>query len=860
MNRTEVLLTERLIRTGRLSASAMERCLQNKRPGEGLIDTLIQQKAVTTHDLELILGEMPKVAPEPDTQPPPPKLDRYLVLSPLGRGGMGRVYLAYDTKLKRSVALKVMRVAAAEDLARYRREVEIASSLRHPNIAAVYDTETAGDDFVIAMQYVDGESLERVKLSIREALEIAAAAATALQAAHDRGIIHRDLKPENLMRAADGHLYLLDFGIARRIEATRLLTQSGTILGTPAYMSPEQARGGAVDARSDVYSLGATLYALVTHQPPFRGDSLLQLLRRVEDEEPVRPRALNPQLHRDIETIVLKAMNKNPRRRYATARDLAADLGRFLAGEPIQARPQPLASRVWTSLRKRPWAMVLVVSVAVAAIAGTTVGMIQWRRQAADDRTGSLAKEAGELVDRWELNLYLPPQDLTPHRALLEDALRRCDEADRIGGGSVGPVHRQRARALARLDDPRGALRAIDRAVELDPDVTNLLLRIQLRLRLIEIDLTSLDYYLDAGWGRTLPGLPGTFDPEQMKLLQEDCRRAVKLLGPGLGETAMVDALDLCLKGRIEEAERVARAALPGAQPAQRVQLCKLLAMCGYQRVRSRAVESPDLLNAPISDVTAALDFHRSDHELYLWRAALQFGRGSTAIQFIMQLLPPAGSELDAATLKEHWKKALATIRPGLAGHEARIKEARESALGDIRNSLKIRPGNPRPHLLEACVALLDAPVRDILDNGEGWATARNPQEAMAAGLRMVELTRGIFEGCVERAKQSCRKAEAMDPRLAAAWMLHSNLNHFHLTYPTLLDEEGRSALIRETLEASARAIELVRAESSLVELHSLRFRAYVLQGDERGAREELERVAALNPRRAEGLKKDLPQ
>ncbi|MBI2933900.1 MAG: serine/threonine protein kinase [Planctomycetes bacterium] len=297
MNTVEQEVADTLVKTGRVSRQALDDCLCDKKDGEGLIDTLLRHDSLTARELEAVFPD-----PLPTDDPvleEIKKLGRYVLLGLLGEGGMGRVFLAYDQKLKRSVGLKVMRGGLPEDLARFQRELEIAAALHHPHIATVYDAHVSNAVCSIAMEYIEGRPLDACSLSTREALEATAQAARAVHYAHQEGIIHRDLKPENLMRSPDGRVTVLDFGIARPIEKRARLTQSGVLVGTPCYMSPEQAAGEELDPRTDVYSLGATLYALLAHRPPFQGDSALHIMQKVAGEERESLRAFNPKIHRD---------------------------------------------------------------------------------------------------------------------------------------------------------------------------------------------------------------------------------------------------------------------------------------------------------------------------------------------------------------------------------------------------------------------------------------------------------------------------------------------------------------------------------------------------------------------------------
>ena len=272
----------------------------------------------------------------------------YVLLERLGKGGMGVVYKARQVSLKRLVAVKMIlagQLADAQDIARFRLEAEAAANLDHPCIVRIIEVGEHEGQHYFSMDFIDGESLEsRLKdhpLPPREAAGLMEQVARAIAYAHGREVIHRDLKPANILVNQQGQPRVTDFGLAKRVQGGSDLTATGAVLGTPSYMPPEQAAGrlDQIGERSDVYSLGATLYALLTGRPPFQAATVMEVLIQVREQEPVLLRQLNPNLPRDLETICAKCLEKDPRRRYGSAQELADELRRYVAGEPIHARP-----------------------------------------------------------------------------------------------------------------------------------------------------------------------------------------------------------------------------------------------------------------------------------------------------------------------------------------------------------------------------------------------------------------------------------------------------------------------------------------------------------------------------------------
>jgi tetratricopeptide (TPR) repeat protein/tRNA A-37 threonylcarbamoyl transferase component Bud32 len=360
------------------------------------------------------------------TADPPETVHRrfgdYELLEEIARGGMGVVYKARQLRLHRLVALKMIlggQMATPKDVQRFRTEADEAASLDHPNIVPIYEVGEHDGQYYFTMKFMEGgtlsQHLARLTTDTRAAVRLLATVANAVHHAHQHGILHRDLKPGNILLDADGQPHVTDFGLAKRIEGNSALTQTGAIVGTPSYMAPEQAGGNkTLTTAVDIYSLGAVLFELLTGRPPFQAETPMETAMQVVQNEPPRPRQLNPRVPRDLETICLKCLEKDAQRRYGSADALARDLERWLTDEPIRARPTSVTERLVKWAKRRPAGAALVGVLLLAGVGIVLGGIVhnvslqgalaqaEKERQRAEDNAAEARRHQAEAAANFQ--------------------------------------------------------------------------------------------------------------------------------------------------------------------------------------------------------------------------------------------------------------------------------------------------------------------------------------------------------------------------------------------------------------------------------------------------------------------------
>ncbi|MBI4835391.1 MAG: tetratricopeptide repeat protein [Planctomycetes bacterium] len=418
-------------------------------------------------------------------QPAGKSFGKYIIEKKLGQGGMGAVYLAHDTVLKRKVALKVMLLKGAQAIERFNREARASAKLKHPNIISLYEVGTIDKYNYFTMEYIDGSSLDKMikdkELTPKRTAEIIKDIANALHYAHTQEIVHRDIKPANILVDKQGKVYLTDFGLAKELSGTEhSLTMTGTIMGTADYMSPEQAEGikRKIDARSDVFSLGATLYHALTGHTPFKGKELYQILESVVRKDPIPPCRYIKNLSKDIETICLKSMEKEQKARYQSSKELADDLTHYINGEAISARPIGFIGRIFRKAKQNKVASLSIAGVIVILIVLGIMASVS-SSNTRQEALGYFNKAQGfyDKKDYNEAKVWANKAlTLLPDDGAIKDLINECNDAlEKISeSDKETKVNREKAKSILdriNVGDPStdDKIKAAEDALDIDP-------------------------------------------------------------------------------------------------------------------------------------------------------------------------------------------------------------------------------------------------------------------------------------------------------------------------------------------------------------------------------------------------------
>ena len=634
------------------------------KPAPRLSELLVGKGYITAEQCERLMRSRSSILPSGSDSSPvghelPPEaasaaliagnvLGRYVRVKKLGEGGMGEVWRSWDRDLHRWVALKFLRIENLGELTRFQREAQTVAKLSHPNIAAIYDVGDHNGRPYIAMQYIDGPTLnafpaEDLRLQVRLMRD----ACLGVHHAHENGIVHRDLKPQNIIvegkavpsvskssRTIASWLaspafrpYVVDFGLAKETTLSSTESVAGNTVGTPPYMSPEQVRGGvALDRRSDVYSLGATLYELCAGQPPFRSADPYDLFKMIVERDPVPPRRFNSKVDTDLENIILRCLEKDPARRYATALQLSEDLERYLDGEPVLAKPAGVGYRLGKRMRKH---LALTAAVAVLLLAIGVAGAVIWtghldreRERKSEEAARRAALDAAELSRRAQESVKEAKalwRIRSSRREQWESLLTEAETMTRSAlekHPSLAAGHYTQGEIWQSRGFWQEAIQAFKRTIELDPDMPGAWYR---------LGLCRLELYMDTMLG---PGIIEVSLPEEEGFARREYRAephkqsalaAFRKYAQLRGVKEELSPLFRCsqaavaiAEGRFEEAETICEQILAISKTDEQVWLLKAMARCS----RKNYAGAIEVLETLIQEV---MPQHAQAHYLLGW-------------------------------------------------------------------------------------------------------------------------------------------------------------------------------------------------------------------------------------------------
>jgi tetratricopeptide (TPR) repeat protein/predicted Ser/Thr protein kinase len=739
------------------------------------------------------------------SKPGPPRFpiegwDRFEPLAFLGEGGMGRVYKARDLRLNRFVALKFIRGDDAELLDRFRMEARSQALIDHPHVCKVYEVGEEAGHCYIAMQFIEGSPLGQAAehMSLEEKVRVMQESAEAVHEAHRMGIIHRDLKPANIMvgRDEDGRWwpYIMDFGLARNAEAQGM-TLTGVAMGTPAYMPPEQALGrqADIDRRSDVYSLGATLYDLLVGVPPFTAPSITDLLWKVVQEEPLAPRKQMPGLPAELDTIVMKCLEKESARRYDSARALAEDLRRYLDGEPIQARPASLMYRLRKKVKKhRALSVSILISVTVGlGFAGWGASaMLRARHQT--QLANRFAMEVQAIEGNMRIAHMRPLHDLSAEKAKVRQRMDRLKEnMSELGSVAIGPGGHALGLGHVALGEPEAAKAEFERAWATGYRPPALALAL----------------------GRTLAGLFEEAQRRAKQLPQEEQEATLRQARKALLDPARelirkhlpkqeegrlyLEALLAHLDG--DEASAIAKAGeamaeSPGLYEAKQLEAEALMALALARHQAGDAAGARTQVQAARKALATALDLGRSDPQLWTLEA------DTRAFEAFMLAGRAPLPEVERAYLSsiEACEQALkADPQSAQALHLAAI------AWHNLATQQLDQGGDERPALQKAESCLERALAIDP-KNPEMWFWMGRVRYAMARAVdHRGESALAAYDRCLEAYATSQRLGRESSERAALAQLFKAQhqASRGEDPLPTLLQAEALARKARQARE-----------------------------------------------------------
>lgn len=635
----------------------------------------------------------------------------------LGEGGMGSVHLAWDTSLGRRVALKIVRGESPELVQRMFQEAQLQARVEHPAVCRIYQVgEDAGHPF-IAMQYIQGACLSEwaPHLGLESKLRLMLQVADAVHAAHRVGLIHRDLKPANMLVEQDeaGTLrpYVLDFGLARDMAGAGI-TQQGIAVGSPSYMAPEQATGGRVDERTDVYGLGATLYELLGGRPPFRGASVLETVRLVMETDAPMLRSLEAALPADLESVIHKCLEKDPRARYGSARELRDDLQRFLDGEPVEARRQNTLRRLWSRVKRNRILSLVVGSALVLVVLSGVLALWAWRNAQEQARWAQRFGQQVREMDATLRNAHLfPLHDMRPERSEVRSRLDRIrDQMKGLGGASQGPGNLALGMGHLMLGEPEAARLALAEAWEAGyrtPEVALALVEALGELQRRE----SMAAFLVSR-----PTLREAAQAQVARSYREALAAHLPLARQVPGLTPVQEAMLARLEGRAGDAERLAREAFDRQRWNYEARLEEIEAL--FQQAREAPQGQERLMASRLAEAESLLawlkETARSDPRVHLAEA----------------------------------QDRLLRIRLDLPGRP--LDQCLREGLVALDRALVTNPASGAPHLLRAELSL--------------WMSQRQPPLSVQSAY------------WVDRALEACAKAASDPATRTQAWASQGSL------------------------------------------------------------------------------------